>query len=69
MRVERDFFARNHVEQELICGNTWCDACVEADIGLLGPVEFEEDGQVFVEGDCARCRCRIVTVIIESSVA
>lgn len=67
MRVERDFFARNQIVQELICENTWCDACDEADIGLQNPVEFEEDGTVYVEGDCARCRGRVVTSISERS--
>ena len=67
MRVERDFFAREWVEQASICENTWCDACGEADIGLLDPREYEDEGQVFVEGVCAKCRGRIVTVIRESS--
>jgi hypothetical protein len=67
MRVERDFLVRKQVEQELICENTWCDGCGEADIGLLEPREFEENGEVFVEGACERCRQRIVTAITESS--
>jgi hypothetical protein len=68
MRIQRDFFARDQIDQEYICENTWCDTCDEADIGLLNPVEFEEDGRVFVEGACARCRGRIVTEITEHSV-
>ena len=68
MRVERDFFARNQVEQEFICENSWCDACDEADIGLLEPHEFEEEGRIFVEGACARCRARIITVLTDSSI-
>lgn len=67
MSVERDFFARNQIEQELICENTWCDACDEADISLQSPVEIEEGGTVCAEGDCARCRGRVVTSISERS--
>lgn len=67
MRVERNFFARDTFEQEAICENTWCDACGEADIGLLHPREYEEDGQVFVEGVCAGCQSRVVTSIHKGS--
>jgi len=66
MRVPRDFFARDWIDQESICENTWCDNCSEADIGLLNPVEYEESGRFFVEGACARCRGKIVTEIRES---
>ncbi len=66
MRVPRDFFARDWIVQESICENTWCGNCAEADIGLLNPVEYEEDGHIFVEGACARCRGKIVTEIKES---
>jgi hypothetical protein len=67
MRDERDFFARDKFEQQYICENTWCGACGEADIGLLHPREYEEEGRVFVEGACARCGGRIVTEIREES--
>jgi hypothetical protein len=35
--------------------NTWCDVCQQADLGLTEPVEYEEDGAIFVEGRCAKC--------------
>ena len=65
MRVPRDFFARDQFDQESICENTWCDSCGQADIGLHNPVEYEENGRIFVEGACARCHGRIVTEIRE----
>ncbi len=68
MRVPRDFFARDWIDQQSICDNTWCNKCDEADIGLLNPVEYEEDGRIFVEGACARCRGTIVTEIKEYQV-
>jgi hypothetical protein len=67
MRVQRDFFSRGQPDQDFIRDNTWCDTCDEADIGLLNPVEYDEDGRVFVEGVCARCRSPIVTEIAEHS--
>jgi hypothetical protein len=68
MRVSRDFFARNWIDQESICENTWCESCAEADIGLLDPIEYEEDGRILVEGVCAKCRSRIVSEIKETHV-
>jgi hypothetical protein len=68
MKVQRDFFARARLDQESIRENTWCDVCCEPDIGLLNPVEYGENGKVFVEGECARCRGHIVTEIIEHAV-
>jgi len=35
--------------------NTWCDECGEADLGMHSPHEYEENGQIFVEGLCRRC--------------
>jgi hypothetical protein len=65
MRISRDFFARDQFEQESICENTWCDTCDEADIGLLNPIEYEEHGHIFVEGQCTRCRGKVATELTE----
>ena len=68
MRVQKDFFARPPLDQESICENTWCNVCNAADIGLLNPVEYAENGHVFVEGTCAKCGGKIVTEIAAHSV-
>ena len=67
MRTPRDFFARDQIEQESICENTWCDRCDEADIGLRDPQEYEENGRVLVEGKCIRCGSSVVTELTEQS--
>ena len=54
-RVERDFFSRESAEQEWMLENTWCDTCRETDIGISSPLEYEEDGVIYIEGQCCRC--------------
>jgi hypothetical protein len=63
MRVQRDFSQRSAFEQDWLVENTWCDACGEADLGLVDPVEYEEIGRIFLEGACARCGARVVSEI------
>jgi hypothetical protein len=64
-RIERSFDARSLEERSWITQNTWCDACEEADLGLRSPREYEDDGRVFVEGECRRCGQIIQSTIIE----
>jgi hypothetical protein len=52
------------VQQKSIVEDTWCDACKEADLGMIHPVEFEENGEIIVEGICARCAGPIRTAIV-----
>jgi RNase P subunit RPR2 len=54
-RLSRNFQLRSQQEQNWLLKNTWCDNCNEADIGMKNPIEFEESGIVFVEGQCLRC--------------
>lgn len=58
-RTERDFSARPALEREWMLEHTWCDACAAADLGMDAPREYEEDGCVYVEGQCRRCRRRV----------
>ena len=62
-RAARDFSKRDAVEQKAILEDTWCDVCKEADLGMTHPVEFEENGQIMVEGLCARCGTAIRTTL------
>jgi len=45
--------------------NTWCDTCAEADLGMDAPREYEEDGRVYVEGQCRKCRRGVRSEIVE----
>jgi len=55
MKVPRDFFARNPLEQSTLLEETWCASCQEADLGMEDPQEYEEAGLVFVIGRCVKC--------------
>ena len=65
MRSHRNFLARSAVERQCIVQNTWCDACGEADLGMESPQEYEEDGKIYVEGVCSRCRRTVRSEVIE----
>ncbi len=65
MRVPRNFLQRDPAEQRSICSDTWCSRCNQADLGLRTPVEYEEDGRIFVEGACAACGESVVTELRE----
>lgn len=65
MRFVRNFRARSADEQNALSKESWCDSCGKADLGIDSPVEFEEDGRVYVEGKCSRCGTHVVTEILE----
>lgn len=64
-RTERDFYARSEEEQQAFLAETWCNACMEADLGMVEPVEYEEQGRLYVEGKCSRCGAAVVTELID----
>lgn len=61
----RDFSLRDVLEQEWLTNNTWCPKCQQADLGLLNPIEYETDGQIFIEGKCKICSTIVVSNITE----
>ena len=67
-RIDRDFNARPDSEREFMVENCWCDTCEEADLGMDAPLEYEEDGTIFVEGTCRKCGGRVWSVITEKDV-
>ncbi|MFK4753397.1 hypothetical protein [Oceanobacter antarcticus] len=64
-RIERDFFAREKDDQDAFLSQTWCNECMEADLGMVEPQEYEMDGVVVVEGKCAKCGSAILTEIAD----
>ena len=68
-RIERDFFRRTADEQTWMLQNTWCDECAEADIGMSSPREYNEDGTIYVEGQCNRCKRTIRSSVYEGGVS
>lgn len=63
----RDFDKREDSEKAWILKNTWCENCHKADLGQNNPQEFEESGQIFIEGNCKVCGNLILTEIITTS--
>ena len=68
MRSGRNFDARPAAEREYMLENTWCGVCRAADLGMIEPREYEEGGQVFLEGRCRRCGGRVVSELTERRV-
>lgn len=66
-RIERDFYARDKDDQEAFLTQTWCNNCMEADLGMVEPVEYELNEIVYVEGKCAKCGDTIVTEIADDT--
>jgi hypothetical protein len=44
---------------------TWCDSCFKSNLGMLNPIEYEEDGKLYLEGVCSRCGSQVVSEIID----
>lgn len=64
-RVDRDFFQRTTDDQQDFITNTWCDDCGKENLGLTNPVEYEQAGTIFIEGQCLQCKNTVVTEITE----
>ena len=64
-RIERDFSAREPEDQEAFLSQTWCNQCMEADLGMVNPCEYELDGVVYIEGQCKKCGSTVCTEIAD----
>lgn len=64
-KVERDFFARNEEEQKDFLSQTWCNTCMEVDLGMKNPKEYESESRVWIEGQCVKCNEVTITEIVE----
>ncbi len=58
-----NFNLRAENEKDWIIQNTWCEICNLADLGLLEPLEYEEDGLTFIEGKCKKCGNLVISQI------
>jgi len=64
-RTERDFYARDKADQEAFLTQTWCNNCMEVDLGMKDPVEYELDGVVYIDGKCVKCGSTVTTEIAD----
>lgn len=62
---QRDFSARSEEEQQDFLSQTWCNQCMEMDLGMTEPQEFESEGRIWIEGKCKRCGSSVITEIVE----
>jgi len=65
MKNLRDFHQRSQSDQSWITKNTWCDKCDAADLGQKDPLEYEENGKVFVEGKCNVCSSIVRSELVD----
>lgn len=63
--IERDFYARDPEDQQAFLTQTFCNTCLEMDLGMVEPNEFEREGVVYIEGKCAKCGDKVVTEIAD----
>jgi hypothetical protein len=63
-KTERDFYDRPQEERSWLENETWCDGCRQADLGLIEPHEYEENGAVFIEGKCRACGGAVASKIM-----
>lgn len=61
----RDFSARPVEEQNDFLSQTWCNHCMEVDLGMVNPKEFESKDRVWIEGECVKCGQSTITEIVE----
>ena len=66
-RIYRDFNLRSEEEKDWIIQNTWCSKCNKSDIGLNNPVEYQENGKIYISGKCIDCGQNILTEIVEDN--
>lgn len=65
---DRNFNNRSQLERHLLQEDTWCETCNQADLGLVEPREYEEAGEILIEGKCRKCGNRVVSKIIEKQI-
>ena len=66
-RIERDFYARDKDDQDAFLSQTWCNTCMEVDLGMKEPQEYELNGVVYIEGKCAKCGDLVPTEIADDA--
>lgn len=64
-QIERDFSQRSEEEQQAFLSQTWCNNCMQMDLGMKEPKEYELNGTVMIEGKCKKCGETIVTEIAD----
>ncbi len=68
-RVSRNFYRRDGAERNWMIESTWCGRCRLPDLGIDDPCEFEEDGVVYLEGQCRICGGTLTSEVVDQRVS
>lgn len=60
----KDFSRRPVEERATLVSVSWCDVCEKEDLGIHQPVEYEENGKLYIEGCCPRCGGPVLSEVI-----
>lgn len=63
--IEHDFYQRDPEEQQAFLENTWCNTCMEMDLGMKEPREYEKGGVIYIEGKCVKCGDLVTTELAD----
>lgn len=64
-KIERSFSERPQDDQEALLKYTWCNTCMEVDLGMKSAREFELEERVWIEGECLKCGEVVITELEE----
>lgn len=63
--IERQFDARPFDVQQDLLAQTWCNTCMEVDLGMRNAKEYESASRIWIEGECLKCGDKVITEIEE----
>lgn len=64
--IERCFLDRPEDEQQAFLTYTWCNTCMEADLGMKAVKEYQTGDKIWLEGNCLKCNDKVITEIDET---
>ena len=68
MKAIIDISTLTEMEKDIYLKDSWCSKCQEADLGIVSPELYLEDGRKYISGNCKVCGEICVSEIIEKQV-
>ena len=65
MREVVDLSALSEIERDIYLNESWCINCYEADLGIVNPELYVENGRKYISGSCKVCGTECISEIIE----
>lgn len=63
--IERKFSDRPLDLQQDLLQQTWCNTCMEMDLGMKNAKEYQSGDRIWIEGECLKCGGKVITEIEE----